>query len=56
MKAGFFQFDPAFGRKIENLKKVLSSVKDADLDLLVLPEFFTTGYQFISKDEVAELS
>ena len=56
MKAGFYQFNPFFGRKKENIKKILSAVKDADLELLVLPEFFATGYQFTSIDEVAELS
>ncbi len=56
MKAGFYQFNPVFGKKDENLKKVFSAVQDADSDLLVLPEFFATGYQFISKEEVAELS
>src|SRR4030066_1135172 len=56
MKAGFYQFNPTFGKKEENLKKVLSAVKDAQVDLLVLPEFFATGYQFVSKDEVAGLS
>jgi 5-aminopentanamidase len=56
MKAGFYQFNPAFGKIKENLQKVLSAVKDADLELLVLPEFFATGYQFVSKDEVAALS
>jgi len=56
MKAGFYQFNPTFGKKEENLKKVLSAVKNAHLDLLVLPEFFATGYQFVSKDEVAGLS
>jgi predicted amidohydrolase len=56
MKVGFYQFSPAFGNKDGNLKKVLSAVKNADLDLIVLPEFFATGYQFVSKDEVAELS
>ena len=56
MKAGFYQFSPAFGNKDGNLKKVMSAVKDADLDLIVLPEFFATGYQFVSKDEAAELS
>jgi predicted amidohydrolase len=56
MKAGFYQFNPVFGKKDENLKRVLSVIKDADLELLVLPEFFATGYQFISIDEVAELS
>jgi 5-aminopentanamidase len=56
MKAGFYQFNPAFGKKEENLKKVLSAITDADADLLVLPEFFATGYQFVSQEEVSELS
>ena len=56
MKAGFYQFNPAFGKKEENLKKVLSAITDADADLLVLPEFFATGYQFVSHEEVSGLS
>jgi predicted amidohydrolase len=56
MKAGFFQFAPVFGKKDENIKKVLSVPKETDADLVVLPEFFATGYQFVSEDEVAELS
>jgi predicted amidohydrolase len=56
MKAAFYQFTPSFGEKDKNIAKVISAVKDADLDLLVLPEFFATGYQFISTDEVAKLS
>jgi predicted amidohydrolase len=56
MKAGFYQFAPVFGKKDENIKKVLSALSDTEADLIVLPEFFATGYQFISKNEVAELS
>ena len=56
MQAGFFQFNTAFGRKQENLEKVRAATGDTSLDLLVLPEFFATGYQFASKDEVAELA
>ena len=56
MKAGFYQFNPAFGKKEENLKKVFSAITDADTDLLVLPEFFATGYQFVSQEEVSGLS
>lgn len=56
MRAGFYQFNPAFGKKEENLKKVISAITDADADLLVLPEFFATGYQFVSQEEAAELS
>lgn len=56
MIAGFYQFSPVFGRKQENFEKVFSAV-DADvLDLLVLPELFATGYQFLSGDEVASLA
>jgi len=56
MKAGFYQFNPTFGEKEENLKKVLSAITDADADLIVLPEFFATGYQFVSREEVSGLS
>jgi predicted amidohydrolase len=56
MKTGFYQFECQFGKKEENLKQVLSAVKNVVLDLLVLPEFFATGYQFVSKDEVVDLS
>lgn len=56
MKTGFYQFNPAFGKKEENLKKVFSAITDADADLLVLPEFFATGYQFASQEEVSGLS
>jgi len=56
IKAGFYQFSPLFGEKDKNISKVVSAVRDAELDLLVLPEFFATGYQFASADEVAELS
>ena len=56
LKAGFYQFNPSFGKKEENIKGVFSAVKDTDLDLLVLPEFFATGYQFVSKEESEGLS
>ncbi|MBI4847561.1 MAG: acyltransferase [Nitrospirae bacterium] len=56
MKAGFYQFNPGFGKKEDNIRKVVSAVKNAEVDFLVLPEFFATGYQFISPDEVAELA
>ncbi len=56
MKAGFYQFAPVFGSIDENINKTLSAVQDTEVDLLVLPEFFATGYQFVSKEEVAALS
>ena len=56
MKAGFYQLQPSFGDVDSNLTKVRNAVKDQEMDLLVLPEFFATGYQFTSTDEVAELA
>jgi predicted amidohydrolase len=56
MKAGFFQFNTAFGKKQENFEKICRAVSDNATDLLILPEFFATGYQFISQEEVANLS
>lgn len=56
IKAGFYQYSPLFGKKEENIKKVLSVAADEDINLLILPEFFATGYQFVSKEEVAEFS
>jgi predicted amidohydrolase len=56
MRAGFYQFAPVFGKKDENIKKVLSALDNTDAELIVLPEFFATGYQYISIGEVSELS
>ncbi len=56
IRAAFYQFDPVFGRKERNTDRVRDAVRDADIDLLVLPEFFASGYQFASREEVAELS
>ena len=56
--AGFLQFNPDFGNKEDNLKKVAASLSNltGTVHLLVLPEFFATGYQFISREEVEDLS
>ncbi|MDA8106824.1 MAG: acyltransferase [Nitrospiraceae bacterium] len=56
MKAGFFQFSPLFGDVAGNVEKVGRALAGKQVDLLVLPELFNTGYQFVSKDEVARLS
>ncbi len=56
MKAGFFQMHTEFGDKEKNFGKVRSAVGEAEFDLLVLPEFFATGYQFASSEEVRDLS
>ncbi|MDP1758201.1 MAG: nitrilase-related carbon-nitrogen hydrolase [Thermodesulfovibrionales bacterium] len=56
MKAGFYQFAPEFGNIKHNLQKVLDAAASVETDLLVLPELFNTGYQFISKKEAKSLS
>jgi predicted amidohydrolase len=56
MKAGFYQLEPSFGDVSSNLVKVRNAVKDQEMDLLVLPEFFASGYQFTSLNDVADLS
>ena len=56
MKAGFYQFNPSFGKKEENIGKMISAIGNTEINLLVLPEFFATGYQFTHCSEVAQLA
>ena len=56
MKIGYFQFDPKFGAIATNLQRVTDRLNSVDCDLLVLPEFAFTGYQFISQEEVFALA
>ncbi len=56
MRVGFFQFAPVFGAVSHNLDKVVETLDQADADLIVLPELFASGYQFVSQQEVIMLS
>ncbi|MCK5879895.1 MAG: acyltransferase, partial [Holophagae bacterium] len=56
VKAGFLQFQPVFGNIGQNVRTITAMLRDRDFDLMVLPELCTTGYQFISRDEVLSLS
>ncbi|HEY6262443.1 MAG TPA: nitrilase-related carbon-nitrogen hydrolase, partial [Nitrospiraceae bacterium] len=56
MRVGFFQFAPVFGDVSHNLDKVVETLDRADADLIVLPELFASGYQFVSQHEMAMLS
>lgn len=56
MKVGFYQFSPEFGNIKYNVQKAVDAITNADADLMVVPELFNTGYQFISKKEAAGLS
>ncbi len=56
MKVGFLQTSPVFGKKDENIDTALAKINQLDTDLVVLPELFSTGYQFTSKEETLALS
>lgn len=56
MKVGFYQFDVEFGKKENNLKKVIDKLETVDFDLIVLPELFNTGYLFTSKEQLFEIA
>ena len=56
MKVGFLQTFPVFGKKSENIDRAISSISGLNADLMILPELFNTGYQFVSKEEVLALA
>ncbi len=56
MKVGFVQNDPPFGEVEKNLEHVVRVLSGQKADLFVLPELFTTGYQFVSREEALELA
>lgn len=49
------QTKPEFGAKDDNLKRI-AQLFPKEADLVVLPELFNTGYQFMDKNELAELA
>jgi predicted amidohydrolase len=56
MKVGVLQFKPEFGQKEKNLAAVEKFLNTAQADLVVLPELFTTGYLFLTKEELTSLA
>jgi predicted amidohydrolase len=56
MKICVYQTFPEFGKIEENVNKVISVLDNIEADLVVLPELFNSGYQFITKQEVIRLA
>ena len=56
LKIGFLQFEPKFGAVTQNIAKVVSTLKNADADLIVLPELAFPGYYFQDRSELVSLS
>ena len=56
MNVGFVQFFPVFGGVARNIAKIVDMVRGQDADIWVLPELFSTGYQFKDRAEVEILA
>ena len=56
LRVGFFQFAPNFGEVATNLSKVVSVLRGAKADIIVLPELPFTGYFFQDRSELASLA
>ncbi|MEJ2220586.1 MAG: nitrilase-related carbon-nitrogen hydrolase [Desulfobacterales bacterium] len=54
LKLAVVQFTPEFGEKQKNLSRMRKLVEDVTADIFVFPELCTTGYFFLSRDEVAK--
>lgn len=56
VRATFLQFAPAYLQVDANLKAVDSQLSSLNTDLLVLPELFTSGYFFQSREDLARVA
>lgn len=56
MKAAFLQFNPDYLDAEATLAQVQTLLEDADADLIVVPELFTSGYFFRSTADVAQIA
>jgi len=56
MKIGVYQNNPEFGQVEKNVIQAVVELSAAEADVVVLPELFSTGYQFLSREEALELA
>lgn len=56
MRVALYQNDPVFGEIEKNVMTAIEAVRNENFDVLVLPEFFATGYQFRNRDEALSLA
>jgi predicted amidohydrolase len=56
MKVGVYQNAPRFGESRANVDRTIRDLEAVEADLMVVPELFNTGYQFVSREEVEKLS
>jgi len=56
MRVILYQNDPVFGQVERNVADLLDNMAGEEFDILVLPEFFATGYQFRDRAEALSLA
>jgi predicted amidohydrolase len=56
MRIAYYQFHPQFGKRETNIEKCVDRLQSLEVDLVVLPELFSSGYQFVSISEVLALA
>jgi len=56
VRAAYLQFAPAYLEVNRNLATVESLLRSVEADLIVLPELFTSGYFFRSKDDLERVA
>lgn len=52
MKVTVVQWQPSFGDKDANWKRMESYSEESDSDIIVFPELYSSGYNFDSRDEI----
>ena len=55
-RVGIIQNNPVFGEVEYNLSKIEPLLTQNTVDLMVLPELFSTGYHFLNQEEALRLS
>ncbi len=55
-RVGFLQTSPVFGDIRGNVDRAISMLESLDADIAVLPELFSTGYQFRSRKEAFSMA
>lgn len=56
MRIAVVQTNPTFGEIARNIRSALSLMDTVKADVFVLPELFSTGYDFVNAKEVESLS
>jgi len=56
MRVGLYQNHPLFGATYRNVEDIIEALTPIHAELVVLPELFATGYQFVSRQEVEVLA